>query len=75
MYVCIDMYFDDSKYIYHLPNSHTVGVICLVSVYAPTGVSEFAVKEAFYAQLQMVVDSCPNGDTLIVLGNFKDRPW
>ena len=51
--------------------SHTLGVISLVSVYAPTGVSEFSVKEAFYAQLQMVVDSCPKGDTLIVLGDFN----
>ena len=41
------------------------------SVYAPTGVSEFSVKEAFYAQLQTVVDSCPKGDTLIVLGDFN----
>ena len=41
--------------------THTLGVIFLVSVYAPTGVSEFSVKEAFYAQLQMVVDSCPQG--------------
>ena len=41
--------------------SHTLGVISLVSVYAPTGVSEFSVKEAFYAQLQTVVNSCPKG--------------
>ena len=53
--------------------SHTpiLGVIYLVSVYAPTGVSEFSVKEAFYAQLQIVVDSCPKGDSLIVLGDFN----
>ena len=37
----------------------TLGVIFLVSVYASTGVSESSVKEAFYAQLQMVVDWCP----------------
>ena len=37
----------------------------------PTGVSEFSVKEAFYAQLQKVVDTCPKGDTLIVLGDFN----
>ena len=48
--------------------SHILGVISMVSVYAPTGVSEFSVKEAFYAQLQMVVNSCPKWDTLIVLG-------
>ena len=51
--------------------THTLGVISLVSVYAPTVVTEFFVKEAFYAQLQMVVDSCPKGDTLIVLGDFN----
>ena len=37
--------------IMRLRNSHTLGVISLVSVYAPTGVSEFSVEEAFYAQL------------------------
>ena len=42
--------------------SHTLGVISLVSSYAPTGVSEFSVKEAFYAPLQTVVHSCPKGD-------------
>ena len=31
--------------------THTLDVISLVSVYAPTEVSEFSVKEAFYAQL------------------------
>ena len=46
-------------------------MLLLWSVYAPTGVSEFSVKKAFYAQLQMVVDSCPKGDTLIVLGDFN----
>ena len=50
---------------------HTLGVISLVSVYASTGVSEFFVKEAFYAQLQMVVDSCLKKNTLIVLGDFN----
>ena len=41
--------------------THTLGVISLVSVYVPTGLSEFSVKEAFYAQLQLMVDSCPKG--------------
>ena len=31
----------------------------------------FFVKEAFYAQLLMMVDSCPKGHTLIVLGDFN----
>ena len=51
--------------------THTLGVISLVSVYDPTGVSEFSVNKEFYAQLQMVVDSCPKWDTLIVLGDLN----
>ena len=51
--------------------SHTLGVISQDSVYAPNGVSEFSVKEAFYAQVQTVADSCPEKDTLIVLGGFN----
>ena len=39
-------------------------------MYAPTGVSEFS-EEALFAQLEMVVDSCPKGGTLIVLGDFN----
>ena len=46
--------------------THTLGIISLISVYAPTVVSEFSVKEAFYAQLQMAVNQ---GDTLIILGD------
>ena len=40
-------------------------------MYAPTGVSEFSVKEAFYAQLHMASDSCSEWDILIVLGDFN----
>ena len=50
---------------------HTLGFISLVTVYAPTGVSEFSVKKEFYAQVQVVVDSGPNGDNLIVLDDFN----
>ena len=50
--------------------THTLGVISLVSVYDPTGASEMSMKEAFYAQLQMVVDSSFKGDTSIVLDDF-----
>ena len=57
--------------IIRLRGIHTLGVISLVSVNAPTGVSEFSVKKPFYAQLQTVMDSCPMGDTLIVLGDFN----
>ena len=51
--------------------SHTLSVISLVSVHAPNRVNEFSVKEALYAQLEMVVDSCPTGDFLIVLSHFS----
>ena len=51
--------------------SHYAGVISLVSVYAPTKVSEFFMKKAFYALVQMVVDSCSKGDILIVLDDFN----
>ena len=40
-------------------------------MYARIGVSEFAVKEAFYAQLQMVVHSCLKGDTVMLLDDFN----
>ena len=51
--------------------THTLDVISLVSVYAPIEVSKFSLKKAFHAQLQMVVDSCPKGDILIVLADFS----
>ena len=51
--------------------THTLGIISLGSVYAPNGISEFSVEKAFYLHLKMVVDSCPKGDTLIVLGDFN----
>ena len=41
--------------------THTLGVNSLVSVYAPTWVSEFSVQQAFYVQLRTVVDSCSKG--------------
>ena len=28
-------------------------------------------KEAFYATLKSVVDQCPRGDTLLILGDFN----
>ena len=48
-----------------------MGVISLVSVCAPTEVSDFTVKDAFYATLKSVVDQCPRCDTLLVLGDFN----
>ena len=40
-------------------------------MYAPIGISEFSVTEAFSIKLQMVVNSSPKGDKLIVLGDFN----
>ena len=56
--------------IMRLKISHTLRAISPVSVFALSEVSGFSVKEAFYAQLQMVVDSCTKGDNLFVLGDF-----
>ena len=50
---------------------HSFGVISLVSVYAPTEASDLTVKDAFYTMLESVVDQCPRGDTLRVLGDFN----
>ena len=50
---------------------HSLGVISLVTVYAPTEASDLTVKDAFYATLESVVDQCPRRDTLLVLGDFN----
>ena len=49
----------------------SLGVISLVSVYAPTEASDLTVKETFSAALKSVVDWCPRRDTLLVLGDFN----
>ena len=38
---------------------HSLGVISLFSVYAPTDVRDLTMKDAFYATLESVVDQCP----------------
>ena len=38
---------------------HSLGVISLVSGYAPTEASHLTVKDAFFAMLESVVDQCP----------------
>ena len=38
---------------------HSLGVISLVSVYAPTEASDLTVEDVFYATLESVVDQCP----------------
>ena len=50
---------------------HSLGVMSLVSVYAPTEVGDLTVKDSFYATLESVVDQCPRRDTLLVLGDFN----
>ena len=50
---------------------HSLGVISLVSVYAPTEASDLTMKDAFYATLESVVDQCPKRNTLLVLGDFN----
>ena len=49
---------------------HSLSVISVVSVYAPTEASDLTVKDAFYATLESGVDQCPRQDTLLVLGDF-----
>ena len=59
-----------TPYVHIKRQSPIMGTI-FVSVCAPNCVSEFSVKEAFYAHFQMVVGSCPKEDSLIVLGDYN----
>ena len=47
-----------------------MGVVSLVSVYAPTEASDLTVKDAFHAMLESGVNQCPRQDTFLVLGDF-----
>ena len=38
---------------------HSLGVMSLVCVYAPTEASDLIMKDTFYATLKSVVNSCP----------------
>ena len=38
---------------------HSLGVVSLVSVYAPTEASDLTVKDAFCAVFESLVDQCP----------------
>ena len=60
-----------SERIMRLRLTHSLGVLSIVAVYAPTGVSELSTKEAFYAELNSVLDAAPGRDTKIVLGDFN----
>ena len=50
---------------------HSLVVISLFSVYAPTEASDLTVKDAFSATLESVRDQCPRRDTLLVLRDFN----
>ena len=50
---------------------HSLGVVSLVSEYAPTEASDLTMKDAFYGMLKSVVDQCPRRDTVLVLGDFN----
>ena len=60
-----------NEHIMRLRIRHSLGVISLVSVYAPTKVSDLTVKDAFDATLESVVDQCPRRDTHLILGDFN----
>ena len=60
-----------SERIMRLRLAHSMGAMSIVAVYAPTGVSELSAKEAFYAELNSVLDAAPKRDTKIVLGDFN----
>ena len=48
-----------NKCIMRLRILHSLGVISLVSVYAPTEANYLTVKDAFYAALESLVNQCP----------------
>jgi len=50
---------------------HFLGVISMVSVYAPTEASDLTMKDSFYNTLESVLDQCPRRDLLPVLGDFN----
>ena len=50
---------------------HSLGVVSVVSVYAPTEVSSTSDKDAFYTQLESVLDGYPQRDTLLVMGDYN----
>ncbi|BHF80935.1 hypothetical protein SprV_0702406400 [Sparganum proliferum] len=47
--------------------------IAIVAVYAPTSAAEQRDKEAFYSQLQALVERLPRRDLLIVAGDWNGR--
>ena len=45
----------------------------IIQCYAPTNDSEDERKEAFYSQLQSVIDKCPERDVTILMGDFNAK--
>ena len=50
---------------------HSLGVISLVSLYAPNEASDLTVKDAFYAVFESVVDHCSQAKHTSSLGRFQ----
>ena len=59
-----------NEHIMRLRIRHSLGVISLVSVYAPSESSDLTVKDAFYTMLESVVYQRSRQDTLLGLGKF-----
>ncbi|BHF57722.1 hypothetical protein SprV_0100066700 [Sparganum proliferum] len=57
---------------YVRPKGHFTN-ISIVSVYAPTSAAEQRDKEAFYSQLEALVERLPRRDLLIVAGEWNGR--
>ena len=53
-----------------MKDSSLLGVVSLISVYAPAEVSNRTMEDAFFVTLESVVDQCPRRDTFLVLGDF-----
>ena len=64
-----------NEHIMRLRIRHSLGVIFLVSGYAPTEASDLTMKDAFYAKLESEIDQCPRRDTRLVLGGFQCIDW
>ena len=48
-----------NEHIMRLMIRHSLGVISLVSIHAPTEASDLTVNDTFYATLESVFDQCP----------------
>ena len=60
-----------NKLMMRLSIRHSMGVISMVSVSAPTEASDLTVKEIFYAMLESVVGQCARRNTPLIFGSFN----